>query len=311
MRALGSEVIELDPVPGLPDAVFVYDPAFVIPSGTVAFQSAKPARVGEAEHLVTGLELAGVPTVGRLVGEATADAGDMFWLDEDTVAIGRSYRTNEEAVDQLRGILASDGVAVEVFDVPHDMGPEYCLHLMSVISPVREDLAVVYEKLAPVAMLRALSRRGIEWVAVDDEEYVTLGCNILAVRPGVVVMGQRNVRTADALREKGIEVHTFDSEQSDKGEGGPTCMTRPASASDPPVLRSWYAARHGVTDARCAQQSNTDQQISLRRRWSSSTSARTCSGSWSRCHAHSRRPASAATASASFPGAAARAALIA
>jgi N-dimethylarginine dimethylaminohydrolase len=227
LRSVGSEVIELEPVDGLPDAVFVYDPAFIIPSGTVVFQAAKAARVGEAEQLAAGLELAGVPTIGRLVGDATADAGDMFWLDEDTVAIGRSYRTNEAAVDQMRGILAADGVAVEVFDVPHDQGPEYCLHLMSVISPIREDLAVVYEKLAPVALLRALSRRGIEWVVVDDEEYVTLGCNILAVRPGVVVMGERNVRTAHALRERGVEVHTFDSEQSDKGEGGPTCMTRP------------------------------------------------------------------------------------
>jgi dimethylargininase len=151
----------------------------------------------------------------------------MFWLDSDTLAIGRSYRTNEAAVDQLRGILAADGVGVEVFDVPHDMGPEYCLHLMSVISPVREDLAVVYEKLAPVAMLRSLARRGIEWIAVDDEEYLTLGCNILATEPGVVVMGERNRRTADALRERGVEVHTFDSRESDKGEGGPTCMTRP------------------------------------------------------------------------------------
>jgi N-dimethylarginine dimethylaminohydrolase len=227
LRELGSEVIELDPVPGLPDAVFTYDPAFVIPSGTVAFQAAKPARVGEAEALTADLELAGVPTIGRLVGEATADAGDMFWLDDDTVAIGRGYRTNQAAIDQMRGILASDGVAVEQFDLPHDMGPEYCLHLMSVISPVREDLAVVYERLAPVALLQALSRRGIEWVVVDDDEYVTLGCNILAVRPGVVVMGQRNVRTADKLRERGVEVHTFNSEQSDKGEGGPTCMTRP------------------------------------------------------------------------------------
>jgi N-dimethylarginine dimethylaminohydrolase len=227
LRSLGSDVVELDPVEGLPDAVFVYDPVFVGPSGSIELQAAKAARQGEATHLIEGLELAGVPTIGRLVGEATADAGDMFWLDEDTVAIGRSYRTNEAAVDQLRGILAGDGVGVEVFDVPHDMGPEYCLHLMSVISPVRDDLAVVYEKLAPVAMLRSLARRGIEWVTVDDDEYVTLGCNILAVRPGVVVMGQRNARTADKLRERGVEVHTFDSEQSDKGEGGPTCMTRP------------------------------------------------------------------------------------
>jgi N-dimethylarginine dimethylaminohydrolase len=227
LRGLGSDVVELDPVPGLPDAVFVYDPVFVGPSGSIALQAAKVVRRGEAEHLITGLELAGVPTVGRLLDDATADAGDMFWLDEQTVAIGRSYRTNEAAVDQMRGILASDGVAVEVFDLPHDHGPEYCLHLMSVISPVREDLAVVYEKLAPVAMLRSLARRGIEWVNVDDDEYETLGCNILAVRPGVVVMGRRNVKVADRLRERGVEVHTFDSEQSDKGEGGPTCMTRP------------------------------------------------------------------------------------
>jgi N-dimethylarginine dimethylaminohydrolase len=92
---------------------------------------------------------------------------------------------------------------------------------------VREDLAVVYEKLAPVAMLRSLARRGIEWVTVDDEEYLTLGCNILATEPGVVVMGERNRRTADKLRDRGVQVHTFDSRESDKGEGGPTCMTRP------------------------------------------------------------------------------------
>ena len=227
LRSLGSDVIELDPVPGLPDAVFTYDPAFVIPSGTVVLQAAKPARRGEGEALERDLEAAGVPTIGRLVGDATADGGDMFWLDSDTLAIGRTYRTNQAAVDQLRGILAADGVAVETFDMPHDLGPEYCLHLMSVISPVRDDLAVVYEKLAPVPLLQALSRHGIDWVTVDDEEYVSLGCNVLAVRPGVVVMGARNHRTADKLRERGVEVHTFDSEQSDKGEGGPTCMTRP------------------------------------------------------------------------------------
>ncbi len=227
LRALGSEVHEFEPVAGLPDAVFVYDPVFVAPSGSIGFQAAKPARRGEAAHLLADLESVGVPTIGRLQGEATADAGDMYWLDDHTVAIGRSYRTNEAAVSQMRGILASDGVGVEVFDVPHDQGPEYCLHLMSLISMVREDLAVVYERLSPVAMLQALSRRGISWINVDDDEYLTLGCNVLAVAPGVVVIGDRNVRTADALRERGVDVHTFVSAESDKGEGGPTCMTRP------------------------------------------------------------------------------------
>lgn len=227
LRGLGSDVIELDAAPGLPDAIFVYDPAFVIPSGTVQFRAAKAARVGENELLVDGLEAAGVPTIAWLTGDATADGGDMFWLDDQTLAVGRSYRTNQAAIDQLRSILADDGVALEHFDLPNDQGPEFCLHLMSVISPIRDDLAVVYERLAPVPLLQALNRRGIEWVPIDDEEYLTLGCNILAVRPGVVVIGERNVRTANALRDRGVEVHTFDSEQTDRGEGGPTCLTRP------------------------------------------------------------------------------------
>ncbi|CAB4962047.1 unannotated protein [freshwater metagenome] len=227
LRTLGSEVHEFDALPGLPDAVFVYDPAFVIPSGTVALTPAKLARMGEEEYLVADLESVGVPTIGRLVGDATADSGDMFWLDDATVAIGRSYRTNDEAVAQLRGILAGDGVRVEMFDVPHDLGPAFCLHLMSLVSPIRDDLAVVYERLAPVALLRALARRGITWVAVEDDEYATLGCNVLAISPGVVVIGERNRRVADALRDRGVEVHTYPSSEIDKGEGGPTCLTRP------------------------------------------------------------------------------------
>ena len=227
LRTLGSEVHEFDALPGLPDAVFVYDPAFVIPSGTVALTPAKLARMGEEEYLVADLESVGVPTIGRLVGDATADSGDMFWLDDATVAIGRSYRTNDEAVAQLRGILAGDGVRVEMFDVPHDLGPAFCLHLMSLVSPIRDDLAVVYERLAPVALLRALARRGITWVAVEDDEYATLGCNVLAISPGVVVIGERNRRVATALRDRGVEVHTYPSSEIDKGEGGPTCLTRP------------------------------------------------------------------------------------
>jgi len=227
LRALGSEVHEFDALPGLPDAVFVYDPAFIIPSGTVALSPAKLARAGEEKYLVADLESVGVPTIGRLVGDATADSGDMFWLDDATLAIGRSYRTNDEGVEQLRGILAGDGVGVEMFDVPHDLGPAFCLHLMSLVSPIRDDLAVVYERLAPVALLRALARRGITWVAVEDDEYATLGCNVLAISPGVVVIGERNRRVADALRDRGVEVHTYPSSEIDKGEGGPTCLTRP------------------------------------------------------------------------------------
>ena len=227
LERLGCGVEVLPPTDDMPDACFTYDPAFVIPSGVIELRGAKAVRAGEPPLLTADLEALGVPVVGRLSGEATADGGDMFWLDSSTLAVGRSYRTNQAAIDQLRPMLAADGVSIEVFDLPHDLGPEFCLHLMSVISPVREDLAVVFERLAPIALLQALAARGIDYVCVPDEDYLSLGCNVLTVRPGVVIMAKGNDATAELLRNRGVEVHFYEASEINKGEGGPTCLTRP------------------------------------------------------------------------------------
>jgi dimethylargininase len=224
---LGSDVVSLPAADGLPDAIFTYDPAFVIPSGTIQLRAAKECRTGENALLAEELQGVGVPIVGRLEGGATADGGDMFWLDPTTLAVGLTWRTNAEAVTQLRPILARDGVEVVTFDLANDGGPDFCLHLMSVISPVRDDLAVVYERLAPVSLLRALIDRGIEWVAVPDAEYASLGCNVLTMAPGVVVMTTGNPVTAQRLSDAGVDVHVYEASEINKGEGGPTCLTRP------------------------------------------------------------------------------------
>ena len=141
---LGCEVESLPPEPALADSCFTYDPAFMIGDGLIELSAAKPVRVGEGDQLSRDFAALGVPTIARLTGDARADGGDMFWLDDRTLAVGRSYRTNSAAVRQLAALLAERGQAIEVYDVPHDQGPEWCLHLMSVISPVRDDLAVVY-----------------------------------------------------------------------------------------------------------------------------------------------------------------------
>ena len=227
LERLGCGVEVLPPTDDMPDACFTYDPAFVVPSGVIELRGAKAVRAGEPPLLTADLEGLGVPVVGRLSGDATADGGDMFWLDSSTLAVGRSYRTNQAAIDQLRPMLATDGVSIEVFDLPHDLGPEFCLHLMSVISPVREDLAVVFERLAPIALLQALAARGIDYVCVPDEDYLSLGCNVLTVRPGVVIMAKGNDATAALLRNRGVEVHFYEASEINKGEGGPTCLTRP------------------------------------------------------------------------------------
>ncbi|MDA3022794.1 MAG: arginine deiminase family protein [Actinomycetota bacterium] len=227
LSKLGCEVEELEPVDDMPDACFVFDPAFVIPSGVIELRAAKAVRAGEPALLTADLHALGVPVVGKLTGVATADGGDMCWIDENTLAIGRSYRTNTEAIEQMRPMLAGDGIAVEVFDVPHDLGPEFCLHLLSVISPVRADLAVVYERLAPVALLQALQQRGVEILSLPEADYPTLGCNVLVISPGVVVMTTGNDATAELLRQRGVEVHLYEASEINKGEGGPTCLTRP------------------------------------------------------------------------------------
>jgi N-dimethylarginine dimethylaminohydrolase len=227
LTRLGCDVEVLPPADDMPDAIFTYDPAFVVPSGVIELRGAKVARRGEPPLIAVQLQDLGLPLAGRLSAPATADGGDMFWLDESTLAVGRTYRTNQAAIDQLREILEPIGVTVESFDMPHDLGPEYCLHLMSVVSPVRENLAVVYERLAPVALMQALTVRGIEIVPVPEEDYLSLGCNVLAIAPGVVVIASGNDATAKALRDHGVDVHTYEASEINKGEGGPTCLTRP------------------------------------------------------------------------------------
>ena len=227
LRELGSTVEVLPEAPGLADAIFVYDPAFMTPSGVIQLQGAKEARVKEPSLLTGDLNGLGIPTVGVLTGGATADGGDMFWLDDKTVALGRTYRTNAEGEKQLRAIFGAEDIEVKAFHMPHALGPEFCLHLMSVISPIREDLAVVYPKEAPVTLLQEIAERGIKTIEVPDEEYLSLACNVLAIKPGLVVMPDGNPITAGKLREAGVEVHTYPASVINRGEGGPTCLTRP------------------------------------------------------------------------------------
>ncbi len=225
---LGCQVECAPAIDGLVDAVYMYDSAFVIGDGAIVLRSPKPNRFDEAEHAEAALRIAGIPIVGRLTGDARCDGGDLMWLDDQTLVAGRTYRTNAEAHRQLAVLLAAEGRTLVRVDMPHDHGPQFCMHLMSVVSPITETLAVVHEPLAPVTLLEELSARSIRWIAVDDDEYRAMGTNVLAVRPGVVVMLEGLAKTRNALEAAGVEVHIYQgSELSLKGDGGPTCLTRP------------------------------------------------------------------------------------
>jgi N-dimethylarginine dimethylaminohydrolase len=224
---LGVDVTVLPATDGLVDACFAYDPVLVTERGAIELRMAKPARLEEPARLVAALADVGVPLAGRLGDGAVADAGDMFWLDERTLAVARGYRTNAAGHDQLASILAEEGAVVERFDLPHHRGAEHLLHLLSVVSPIADDLALVFEPLCPVPLLEALAERGIRRVHCDADELDVQGCNVLAVRPGVVVMADTAPQTRRILEQAGCEVHAYEASELNLGEGGPTCLTQP------------------------------------------------------------------------------------
>jgi N-dimethylarginine dimethylaminohydrolase len=223
--SLGPTVHVFEDETDSPDLVYTFDPLLVTDQGAIPLRPGKPNRAGEPAALEAWTIAAGIPTVGRIDDPGTIEGGDTFWLRPDLFCIGRTLRTNDAGARQLAALVGAD---VRIFDVPYWHGPAELIHLMSVISPVADDLAVVYLPLLPVGLWALLEELGIRRIEVPDEEFPTLGCNVLAVRPGVVILAEGNPRTAAALAAVGCDVHTYPAtEIGINGSGGPTCMTRP------------------------------------------------------------------------------------
>ena len=230
LRAWDVEVLYHDePLPDHSDSVFVFDPVLVTDRGTIVLSMGKELRRGEEESLARTLQDCGVPVYGRLEGDARVEGGDTLWLDHDTLAVGRGFRTNAEGVRQLRGLLRPLGATVLDYDLPYFTGPEACLHLLSLISPVDVDLAVAYPPLMPTAFWAELKRRGVRLLEVPEEEFAhTQATNVLTVAPRKCVMLDGNPVTRQLLEMADCEVVTFPGAPlSLKAEGGPTCLTRP------------------------------------------------------------------------------------
>jgi N-dimethylarginine dimethylaminohydrolase len=225
LASLGTTVHMLDVEIDSPDLLYAYDPLIVTDRGAIPLRPGKPNRVPEAAAIEGWTSAHGIPTAGRVEAPGTIEGGDTFWLRPDLFCIGRTLRTNQAGADQLAALVGGD---VRIFDVPYWKGPTELVHLMSVISPIADDLAVVFTPLLPVGLWQLLGDLGYRLIDVPEEEYPTLGVNVLAVRPGVVIAAEGNPQTAAAMAAHGVEVHTYPAfEIGMNGSGGPTCMTRP------------------------------------------------------------------------------------
>ena len=229
LRQGGCEVLYHDePQPGRADAIFAFDPALVTDQGAILLSMGKPQRRGEEAAMGKRFEALGIPILAQLQGDARAEGGDLLWVDHDTLAVGQGFRTNAEGLRQLREALTPLGVTVIPVDLPYYTGPEACLHLLSLISIVDENLAVIYPSLLSVPFWQELQRRGFRLIEVPEAEFLSMGPNVLALAPGQCIMIEGNPITQQRLEAAGCQVWTYRGQEiSLKAEGGATCLTRP------------------------------------------------------------------------------------
>jgi N-dimethylarginine dimethylaminohydrolase len=226
---IGAEILSLPKGEGVGlDSLYARDASIVCERGVIMCAMGKLLRAGEPAAQEAAFKTWGIPVAGRIEPPGTLEGGDVVWLDARTIAVGRGYRTNDAGVRQLRALLGDSIDELIEVPLPHWRGPGDVFHLMSVISPVADDVAVVYSPLMPIPFRERLRARGIRLVEVPDEEFDSMGANVLAIAPRHAVMVAGNPRTRARLEAADVRVDEYRGDEiSLKGGGGPTCLTRP------------------------------------------------------------------------------------
>jgi N-dimethylarginine dimethylaminohydrolase len=229
LDAAGAEVIDLPPAADLSlDAVYAHDASLATDFGLIAMRPGKANRLTEGRHHAWFADRMAIGTLAKIVEPGTTEAGDIVWLDAQTLLVGQGYRTNAAGITQLRDLLAPKGIRVLSAPLPYGAGPAACLHLMSLISLLDEQTAVVDLPWLAVETVELLKGRGFRLIEIDYSERETLACNILSLGKKRLLAIEENRKTNDRLREAGFDVRTFPgSELCINGSGGPTCLTRP------------------------------------------------------------------------------------
>jgi len=210
------------------DSIYCRDAAIATNGGMIICNMGKSGRVSEPYAELEAFESSGINVLGKIESPGTLEGGDVAWLDENTLAVGHTYRSNLEGIAQLKDMLESLSVEVITVPLPHFRGPSDVFHLMSILSPVDNNLAVVYSPLMPISFRNELIRRGFELIEVPEAEYDSMGCNVLAIAPRECMIVKGNPITKRLLEANGCKVHEYEGQEiSVKGGGGPTCLTRP------------------------------------------------------------------------------------
>ena len=210
------------------DSIYCRDASIATDFGIIICNMGKQGRIHEPYAQLEAYKMNNVNILGEIKFPGTLEGGDVAWLDQNTLAVGHTYRTNEEGISQLEGLLQPKGIEIIVVELPHYKGKSDVFHLMSILSPVDKNLAVVYSPLMPIKFRNELLERGFQLIEVPEQEFDSMGCNVLAVAPRDCLMVAGNPITKKLLEDAGVSVHIYEgNEISVKGGGGPTCLTRP------------------------------------------------------------------------------------
>ena len=210
------------------DSIYSRDASIATDFGIIICNMGKQGRIHEPYAQLEAYKMNNVNILGEIKFPGTLEGGDVAWLDQNTLAVGHTYRTNEEGISQLKGLLQPKGIEIIVVELPHYKGKSDVFHLMSILSPVDKNLAVVYSPLMPIKFRNELLERGFQLIEVPEQEFDSMGCNVLAIAPRDCLMVAGNPITRKLLEDAGASVHIYEgNEISVKGGGGPTCLTRP------------------------------------------------------------------------------------
>ena len=210
------------------DSIYTHDAGIATSSGIIICNMGKKSRKNEPKALKDFLSDNNISVIGEIKYPGIIEGGDIIWINNRTIAVGEGYRTNKEGIRQLKEILGDEIDDLIRVPLPHWLGPESCLHLMSNVSPIDHNLYLIYPKLLPVKFIKYLKSLNIKLINVPDKEYESMACNVLSLAPKKCIMMSGNPITKKLLESNNVEVFTYDgSEISLKGAGGPTCLTRP------------------------------------------------------------------------------------
>jgi N-dimethylarginine dimethylaminohydrolase len=210
------------------DSIYCRDVSIATDFGMILCNMGKGGRINEPQSHLKVYKEKNIPILGIIKAPRTLEGGDVAWLDEKTLAVGHTYRTNEDGISQLKQLLEPKGIEIIVAELPHYKGQQDVFHLMSILSPVDKDLAVVYSPLMPIKFRNELLNRDFELIEVPEDEFESMGCNVLALAPRHCIMVEGNPKTKALIEAAGCKVKTYNGKEiSVKGGGGPTCLTRP------------------------------------------------------------------------------------